>query len=258
MKILTAIIIPPHLRSSGAVNAAKAISESLHRHCDIDIAVMTDESREESWHGLKVIKRKATTPIDFTTGWLPNRYRTLFYRSDIASLVGNYDLVHLHNAIPALELQRVANACLKQNIPYVITTHGFVEILGMKSAWQLNLLQSIVGKHCMMKPVRYVIDRAARICCLAPQDQALLVDLGIPADKTIVIPNGVGKEFYPAPTPADVEATCNKFNLPLAKSIGKPCAFSSRIILATKSRYFARSLPGFEAYVLLDRWWQEA
>ncbi len=144
MKILTAIIIPPHLRSSGAVNAAKAITHSLQRHCDIDIAVMSNTTTDEDWRGVRLMKRKATTPIDFTTGWLPNKYRTLFYRSDIASLVGQYDLVHLHNAIPALELQRVAAACLKQNIPYVITTHGFVEILGMRSAWQMSLIQSIV------------------------------------------------------------------------------------------------------------------
>ncbi len=117
MKILTAIIIPPHLRFSGAVNAAMAITQSLQRHCDIDMALMSDETCEEVWHGVKLMKRRATTLIDFTTGWLPNKYRTLFYRSDIASLVGQYDLVHLHNAIPALELQRVAQACVKQNVP---------------------------------------------------------------------------------------------------------------------------------------------
>lgn len=225
MKILTAIIIPPHLKSSGAVNAAMAITQSLQRLCDIDIAVMSEETSEEQWRGVKLMKRKATTPIDFTSGWLPNKYRTLFYRSDIASLVGQYDLVHLHNAIPALELKRVAKACLKQNIPYVITTHGFVEILGMRSAWQLNLMQSIVGKHCMMRPVQYVIDHAACICCLAPQDQALLNNIGVPTDRTVVIPNGVAKDYYLEPDVADVVAACNKFNLPLAKSDQTPVCF---------------------------------
>lgn len=225
MKILTAIIIPPHLSSSGAVNAALAITNSLQRHCDIDIAIMSDTTSDEVWRGVRLMKRKATTPIDFTAGWLPNKYRTLFYRSDIASLVGQYDLVHLHNAIPALELQRVASACIKQNIPYVITTHGFVEILGMRSAWQLNLLQSIVGKYCMMRPVRFVIDHAARICCLAPQDQALLTDIGVPVDKSVIIPNGVAKEFYPEPDAADVLAMCHKFNLPTVKSPQTPVCF---------------------------------
>ena len=225
MKILTAIIIPPHLRSSGAVNAAMAITQSLARHCHIDIAVMSDETSEEQWHGVRVMKRKASTPIDFTKGWLPNKYRTLFYRSDIASLVGQYDLVHLHNAIPALELKRVARACLKQGIPYCITTHGFVEIFGMRSAWQLNMAQSIIGNHCMLRPVRYVIDNAARICCLAPQDQAMLVDVGVPAEKTVIIPNGIAKEFYPEPEATDVVKTCSKFNLPSNKSPQTPVCF---------------------------------
>lgn len=225
MKILTAIIIPPHLSSSGAVNAAMAITESLRRHCDIDIALMSGESSIEDWRGVKLMKRKATTPIDFTAGWLPNKYRTLFYRSDIASLVGQYDLVHLHNAIPALELKRVAKACLKRDIPYVITTHGFVEILGMRSAWQLNLLQSLVGRFCMMRPVRYVIEQAASICCLAPQDQAMLTGLGVPEEKTVVIPNGVAKDYYPQPSAADVASVCNKFQLPLNKSPQTPVCF---------------------------------
>lgn len=225
MKILTAIIIPPHLSSSGAVNAAMAITHSLQRHCDIDIALMSDESCEEQWRGVRLMKRKATTPIDFTSGWLPNKYRTLFYRSDIASLVGQYDLVHLHNAIPALELKRVAKACLKQNIPYVITTHGFVEILGMRSAWQLNLLQSIIGKQCMMRPVQFVIDHAACICCLAPQDQALLNNIGVAFNKTVVIPNGVAKDYYVEPDASDVIATCEKFHLPPNKSDQTPICF---------------------------------
>ena len=225
MKILAAIIIPPHLRFSGAVNAALAITNSLQRHCDIDIALMSDTSADEVWQSVKLMKRKATTPIDFTAGWLPNKYRTLFYRSDIATLVGQYDLVHLHNAIPALELQRIAKACLKQNIPYVITTHGFVEILGMRSAWQLNFLQSIVGKYCMMRPVQFVIEHAARICCLAPQDQTLLTNIGVAVDKTVIVPNGVAKEYYPEPDAADVEATCRKFNLPTDKSPQTPVCF---------------------------------
>lgn len=225
MKILTAIIIPPHLRFSGAVNAAIAITQSLRRHCDIDIAIMSDETSDDVYRDVKLMKRKATTPIDFTTGWLPNKYRTLFYRSDIASLVGQYDLVHLHNAIPALELQRVAAACLTQQIPYVITTHGFVEILGMRSAWQLNVLQSIVGRFWMERPVRNVIRHAARICCLAPQDQSLLTDMGVLAEKTVVIPNGVSKDYYTEPDEVEVAAVCTKFDLPLVKSPTMPVCF---------------------------------
>ncbi len=225
MKILTAIVIPPHLSSSGAVNAALAISQSLRRHCDIEIALMACESSEEMWHDVRLMKRRASSPLDFTQGWLPNKYRTLFYRSDIASMVGQYDLVHLHNAIPALELQRIANACIRQNIPYVITTHGFVEILGMRSAWQLNLLQSIVGEHCMMRPVRHVIDGAQRICCLAPHDRDLLAEIGVAPEKMVVIPNGVAKDFYHEPSLAQVAATCQRFNLGVEKSPQTPVCF---------------------------------
>ncbi|MCC6511307.1 MAG: glycosyltransferase family 4 protein [Pirellulaceae bacterium] len=225
MKILAAVVIPPHLSASGAVNAAVNLSQALKRHCEIDLAVMADQTSQHFVGDLRVMKRKSTSPIDFTTGWLPNKYRTLFYRSDIASMVGNYDLVHLHNAIPALEMRRIAQACLKQGIPYVLTTHGFVEILGMQSAYQLNWLHAWLGRMFMMRPLRFVIEHAQRICCLAPQDQALLADLGVPYEDMVVIPNGVSKNFYPEPDEQAMASVCEKFNLPIGKLGSTPVCF---------------------------------
>lgn len=217
MKILAAVVIPPHLGASGAVNAAIALSRSLSRHCDIDVALMAEENTQSSEGRLRLLKRKATNPLAFTKGWLPNKYRTLFYRSDIASLVERYDVVHIHNPIPALEMQRIARACVAQRVPYVLTTHGFVEVLGMRAAYKLDLLESLGGRLLITRPLQFVLKHAHKVCCLAPQDQALVAEAGVPAEKLIVIPNGVQPSFYEEPTPENLRAVCEKFQLPLDK-----------------------------------------
>ena len=154
MKILSAIIIPPHLSASGAVNAAMAMSHALTRHCDVEVAIMANETRCDQVEQLKVWSRRADNWLSFTQGWLPNKFRTLLYRSDIASMVGNYDLVHLHNPIPALEMKRIAKACVAKKIPYVLTTHGFVEIYDIKTAYRLGALEAIAGRLLVTRPSR--------------------------------------------------------------------------------------------------------
>ncbi len=89
-------------------------------------------------------------------------------------MVGNYDLVHLHNPIPALEMKRIAQACVTKKVPYVLTTHGFVEIYDMKTAYRLGAMEAIAGRLFVTRAVDYVVKHAARVCCLAPQDKAML------------------------------------------------------------------------------------
>lgn len=226
MRILAAVVIPPHLGASGAVNAAIALSRSLARHCDIDVALMADETHQSSEGRMRLLKRRATNPLSFTKKWLPNKYRTLFYRSDIPSLVGGYDVVHIHNPIPALEMQRIARACIAKRVPYVLTTHGFVEVLSMRAAYQLDLMQALCGRLLITRPLNFVLKHAHKICCLAPQDQALVGELGVPSEKLIVIPNGVQSGFYREPSPDTLRAVCEKFGLPPDKgSDSRVCFF---------------------------------
>lgn len=225
MKILAAIVIPPHLSASGAVNAAIAISQSLTKHCEIDVALMADRTGVDQQGAVRVLRCKASSPLDFTEGWLPNKYRTLFYHSDIPKLISDYDLVHIHNALPALEMRRIARACRRLRKPYVLSTHGFVEIFGMQRAYQLNPVQALAGRLFITRPLQFVIRHAAKVCCLAPQDQALLAEHGVGLEKMVVIPNGVHK-FYFQPPPADaLAAVCEKLSLPKTKSADSRVCF---------------------------------
>src|SRR6476659_78257 len=156
MKVLAAIIAPPHLKASGGAGAGERLSNALARHCDITVASMLNGVGERAGDGQSTraprVNVKTWLPPGIPWSRLPNNYKTLFYRSDIPDLIatGAYDLVHIHNPTPALEMERVARACLKHNVSYIVATHGFNEIENGLRVLNLNALQRQVWRTCMM------------------------------------------------------------------------------------------------------------
>ena len=131
IKVLAAIVVPPHLSVSGGARAGELLSAALAEHCDITVANMMNGE-------LGNLPSAATRRVHVRS-WLPplvpwsrfsNKYSTLFYRSDLPDIVrnGSFDIVHIHNPMPALEMERVARACLARGVPYVVSTHGFNEV----------------------------------------------------------------------------------------------------------------------------------
>jgi glycosyltransferase involved in cell wall biosynthesis len=217
MKILAAVIIPPHLNASGAANAAKHLSASLANYCDIDIAILSLEEVNSSFGKARLLARKSSNILSFTKGLLPNKFRTLFYRADIPSLIkkGNYDLVHLHNVIPALEAKRVAEACVKQKIPYVISTHGFFEITSGGKAYSLKYAhEKLAWKFFIEKPIDYIIRYAHKIFALSPLEYPLLDQLGIEKERIEIVTNGANQEFYAQSNPEQIKSITERLNVP--------------------------------------------
>lgn len=199
MKVLAAIVIPPHLTASGAVNAAKALSKALGEHCEMDVAIMAGEDGEESLGKARLLKRKASNILGFTRSFLPNKVRTLLYRSDIPQLVaeGGYDLVHIHNPVPALEMKRIAEACVRQGIPYVVSTHGFVEVTSGGAAYGLTKFYEKAAWNLLIeRPLKYVVDHATMIFALSPLERPMLHELGVKDDRISVVTNGVNPNYY--------------------------------------------------------------
>src|SRR5262245_36421352 len=115
MRVLAAIVVPPHMSVSGGARAAELLSSALMDHCDITVASMMNGE------GLRATAGGALPQRAKVRSWLPpvvpwskfsNRYSTLFYRSDIPEIIakGKFDLVHIHNPMPAMEMERVARA----------------------------------------------------------------------------------------------------------------------------------------------------
>lgn len=151
MKVLAAVIVPPHLSASGAANAAKHLSASLANYCDIDIAILSLQEVASNFGKARLLARKSSNILSFTKGFLPNKFRTLFYRADIPTLIknGSYDLVHLHNVIPALETKRVARACVKKEFLTLSQLMVFLRRLPAVMPTPLNIfMKSWLGNFC--------------------------------------------------------------------------------------------------------------
>ena len=217
MKVLTAITIPPHLSSSGAANAGKHLSAALANYCDVDIAILSLDSAISSFGQAKLFARKSSNVLSFTKGFLPNKFRTLFYRADIPLLIqnGDYDIVHLHNVVPALEAKRIAQACLKRGIPYVVSAHGFFELTSGGTAYSLRYFhEKLAWKFLIEQPFAYILKHAAKIFATSPLDYSLLNNLGIKNDKIALVTNGVDRRFYVKSTPQQIQSICSRLNLP--------------------------------------------
>ncbi len=215
MKILAAIIIPPHLNASGAVNAALYLSRALAEYCQLDIALMSSADTKEDFGRASLLRLKSRNILSFTQSFLPDRFRTLFYQADIPNLIaaGDYDLVHIHNPIPALEMKRVAQASLAKGIPYVVSTHGFVEVLGKAQAYSLRWYEKTAGNLFLDRPLKYVINHASKIFGLTPSDMPLLQSFGVAEQKVSIIPNGVNEFYYGQPTDQEIQQAQQKFAL---------------------------------------------
>ena len=196
MKVLAAIVVPPHMSVSGGARAAELLSSAVADRCDITVASMMNGEGLSTKAGGRL---PARVPV---RNWLPplvpwsnfsNRYSTLFYRSDLPAIVrnGKFDLVHIHNPMPALEMQRVARACIAAGLPYVVSTHGFNEVANGGQVYGFGGLQRLVWKTLVAAPVARVVAHASGIFALSPADFDIVRTMGFAGSELTVVPNGV-------------------------------------------------------------------
>jgi glycosyltransferase involved in cell wall biosynthesis len=194
-RVLAAIVVPPHLTVSGGAKAGEELSRALGGFCDMSVASMLGDGERlnEDRNTVHHVPVHSSLPFGLSSDRLPRRFKTLFYRSDIPAIVrrGGYDLVHLHNPMPALEMARIARACTAAGVPYVVSTHGFNEVVNGLKIYGFGPLRRAVWRHLVLRPVREVVSGAAEIFALSPADLPLLVALGHRADNVTVVSNGV-------------------------------------------------------------------
>lgn len=198
MRVLAAIVAPPHLALGGAARAAEQLSLALAAHCDITVAsMMAPQLSAKS--GLRRVAVRTRLPPGIPWRRIPNRYRTPFYRSDIPRLVasGDYDLVHLHNPMPALAMAAIARACRRTGVPYLISTHGFNEIANGERVYRFDVARRAAWRLLVSRPLERVVRGAASVLGLSPADRDILRAMGFSGSFALA-PNGV-----PRPAPAD-------------------------------------------------------
>ena len=205
-KVLAAIVAPPHLAVSGGAKAGEMLSQALAQSCDMTVASMLSHEAGPMpfFHATpKRIQVTSTLPPLLPWGHIPKRYATLFYRSDISRHIrsGAFDLVHLHNPMPALEFARVARACRSAGVPYVVSTHGFNEVANGRRIYGFDPLRRAVWRGLVEGPVANAVRHAAGVFALSSADFRIVRAMGFTGTELCVVPNGVA-----SPGPVDVAA----------------------------------------------------
>jgi len=203
-RVLAAIVVPPHMSVSGGARAGEQLSAALAPHCRMSVASMMNGAGAGTAGaaGESMVRRipvRASRRPVLPWSRIPSRYGTLFYRSDIPQAIASeeYDLVHLHNPMPALELERVARACRAAGVPYVISTHGFNEVANGTRIYGFGGLKRAMWRLLVEGPVARAVRGASAIFALSEADKPIVREMGFRGQIDIVS-NGV-----PLPAPAD-------------------------------------------------------
>lgn len=198
LNILAVIINHPLTGTSGARNAAYALSHAISKHILYNLVEMSYESRTHVEGNLTIQKVCCKNPLTLVAPVLPRFAYIPLYKSDIPRLIarGRYDLVHIHNPIPTLAMKDVAKACLRMGIPYCLSTHGFVEVHNYVKVNGLGTVKKLLAQTAITRPFEFVVRNASWIFTLSPYDEAILKEMCFPIEKTSCVTNGVADAFF--------------------------------------------------------------
>lgn len=215
MRVLSVIIAHPLRKVCGATNAGRELSAATAELTDLELAVMWDRDETARTGRLPIQYVRCTHPFGFAQNWLPRSARVPLYDSRIPELIrdGCYDLVHLHNMIPTFAAGRVARACQAKRVPYVISTHGFFEIVRYAEINGFGTWKSKLVDLAITKPFRRIVRGAAAIFALSDCEQELLAGLGVAPERIHIVTNGVNPFYLERPTESQLAAVRAKFHI---------------------------------------------
>jgi starch synthase len=221
LRVAAVVITPPTFKASGGVSAAIQLTQRIAKLADSTLFVMAENDGETVEDGLRIVRQKAKNPVLPLRKLLPRQAVSIAWRPNIKSWLreGRFDIVHFHNPHPPGALKAAAEACMELNLPYVISTHGFVEFNEFSRgfgapAWQKPLLAILVRR-----PVVYVVRNAARILMLSPQEEPILSGMGAKTPNLRVVSNGVDPYFAERLPAEERQRLIARFNLPSDRTL---------------------------------------
>jgi alpha-maltose-1-phosphate synthase len=206
-------------RLGGAALAAEFHSLYMADIFPVELWRMWDKDEILHLQNLKITNFSSRSKLDFIDRVLPKKVRSFLLDSDILDKLDRArpSIIHLHNPLPSLAFARIADRALNLGMKTVASTHGFYEV--MYPNFGFSSLESFLWKQGVSKPVFNAIKSLDAICSLYPGEKNMLIDLGIPAEKIFLTPNGVNPFFLDLPTPLDRQEVIDKFSLSTDKPI---------------------------------------
>jgi len=216
MRVAAIGVTPPGIKASGGISAGIQLMRSVAEHCEAAMYVMADRDEDLSAGQLRICLRSATNAMLPFERCVPRVVTTMGWRPNVEAWLKEFapDIAHLHNPHPAGALRLVARTCDRLGIPYVISTHGFVEFNDFSRGfgaprWQRPLLDRYVRG-----PLAQVARGAARVMMLSPYEEPILADMGVPKSRLSVVPNGVDPFFLETLAPEARRQLVARFALP--------------------------------------------
>ncbi len=200
-------------RLGGAAIAAEFHSRQMAEFFPVELWRMWDSDEEMYLGKLKVINFTSKTKFDFLNISVPQKLRSFFLDSDILERVtiASPKIIHLHNPLPSLAFEKIANRASQSGIKVVASTHGFYEV--MNPNYGLKSYEKWLWKKGVTKPITNSFRHISAFLSGYPAEQEMLINLGICEDKIHLAPNGVNPFFLTPPTRSELDAVINKFNL---------------------------------------------
>lgn len=198
MKILGVAITPPVFQASGGVSAGIQLMKRVATRVPTEMLVMAEADETQIDEALKLHKIAATNILGTSRPFGPLRsFHTLMWRANFRKWLDHLkpDLVHIHNPHPPGAFAQLAYEADRSGIPYVISTHGYVEFEDYASAFGAAVWQRPMIDWLVRRPLKNVSQRAARIAMLSPEEAPLMARLGISFNRLETITNGVDPWF---------------------------------------------------------------
>jgi len=216
-KVYGVIVTPSRTKVSGGLTAGMQLSRAIAFETAYEVLVMADiASIEVENDGLKILKFACGSFLDRFAKFVPNSLLTIFeYSPDLISYIikSKPQLVHIHNPHPAPALWKVASACRRNHIPYVLSSHGFNEFANPNAWFSRNPIKLWLFRHVIERPFRRAVDNAAAVFLTSPPESRVADALRIPQEKRHIVTNGYDQFYCERPEESDINRVKQRFNL---------------------------------------------
>lgn len=198
ISVLNIVISTPKARG-GAIRAGLQFGDHLMAYTDVDTVKMRGDHDELLADELDLKHEFHTTPSrtffrdigDFLVGSNSNYENTVIWTElSTPKPLSEYDLAHIHNAVPLWGLLAASIRCRGARIPYVMTTHGISKIPELPRSMNMSSSQTILFENAFLKPYRYVLRNAEHLFALSERNKER-IDETFSGTSSSIVPNGV-------------------------------------------------------------------